>query len=56
MPRPTKAFRRVKVNAAAAFKRGEKTEAYKMWEDAAKSYRAHREKKRSKNKAADGAS
>lgn len=50
MPRPTKAFRRQKVNAAAAFKRGEKAEAYKLWEEAAKGYRAHRAKKLTKNK------
>ena len=54
MPRPTKAFRRQKINAAAAFKRGEKPAAYKLWEEAAASYKAHREKKRNKNKATEG--
>lgn len=54
MPRPTKAFRRQKINAAAAFKRGEKKEAYKLWEEAAASYKAHRDKKKTKNKAAEG--
>lgn len=50
MPRPTKAFRRQKINAAAAWKRGEKKEAYKLWEEAAASLKAHRDKKRNKNK------
>lgn len=56
MPRPTKAFRRQKTNAAAAYKRGERAEAYKLWAEAAKSYRAHREKKRTKGKTAEAAS
>ncbi len=56
MPRPTKAFRRQKVNAAIAFKRGEKAEAYKLWEKAAASLKEHRQKKKTKNKpAAEGA-
>lgn len=56
MPRPTKAFRRQKLNAAAAFKRGERAEAYKLWEEAAKGYREHKAKKLAKNKPAEGAS
>jgi hypothetical protein len=57
MPRPTKAFRRQKTNAAAAYKRGERAEAYKLWEEAAKSYREHKNKKKNKSKAgAEGAS
>lgn len=56
MPRPTKAFHRQRVNAAAAWKRGEKTEAYKLWEAAASSLKEHAEKKRNKKKkAADAA-
>lgn len=55
MPRPTKAFRRQKVNAAIAFKRGDKAEAYKLWEKAAASLKEHRQKKKTKNKAAEGA-
>lgn len=56
MPRPTKAFRRQKVNAAAAFKKGNRAEAYKLWEEAAKSYRARLEKKRTKKPAGEAAS
>ena len=53
MPRPTKTFRRMKVNAALAFKRGEKKEAYALWEKAAAGMKDHREKKRNKNKPAE---
>lgn len=52
MPRPTKAIRRHKINAAAAWKRGEKKEAYKLWEQAAKEYRERLEGKRNKKKKA----
>jgi hypothetical protein len=56
MPRPTKAFRRQKINAAIAYKRGDKAEAYKLWEKAAASTKQHGYKKRNKNKiAADAA-
>ena len=37
MPRPTKTFRRQKINAALAYKRGDREEAYKLWEQAAQS-------------------
>jgi len=50
MPRPTKAFHRMRLNAAAAWKRGAKKEAYALWEKAAAGQREHREKKRNKNK------
>ena len=53
MPRPNKAFRRQKINAAIAWKRGDKKEAYKLWEKAAKGTKEHREEKRHKNKAAE---
>lgn len=53
MPRPTKAFRRMKINAAIAYKRGEKKEAYKLWEKAAAGMKEHREKKQNKNKPAE---
>ena len=46
MPRPTKAFRRQKVNAAIAYKRGDRTQAYKLWEQAAKNLREARQQKR----------
>lgn len=52
MPRPTKAFRRIKINAALAWKRGEKTEAYKMWEKAAAGMKEHLEGKRNKKQKA----
>ncbi len=51
MPRPTKVFRRQKVNAAIEWKRGNRKEAYELWEKAAQSLKEHREKKRNKNKA-----
>jgi hypothetical protein len=50
MPRPNKTFRRMKVQAAVAYKRGEKKEAYKLWEKAAAGVKEHREKKINKNK------
>ncbi|MGB0714607.1 MAG: hypothetical protein ACPGXK_01940 [Phycisphaerae bacterium] len=53
MPRPNKAFRRQKINAAIEYKRGNREEAYKLWEEAAKSTREHREKKQNKNKPAE---
>ena len=53
MPRPTKAFRRQRVNAALEWKRGNKKEAYSLWEKAAAGSKEHREKKRNKNKPAD---
>jgi len=45
MPRPTKAFKRQRLNAAEAWKRGEKKEAYDLWAKAAAGSREHREKK-----------
>ena len=54
MPRPTKAYRRQKINAAIAFKRGDRKEAYTLWEKAAKSTREHYVKKHNKNKPAEG--
>ena len=54
MPRPTKAFRRQKINAAIAWKRGDKKEAYKLWEEASASLKDLRAKKKDKNKPADG--
>ncbi len=55
MPRPTKTYRRQKLSAAAAWKRGEKPEAYKLWDKAAASYREHLAKKHNKKKAAEDA-
>ena len=43
----------MKIRAAVAYKRGERKEAYKLWEKAAAGIKEHRAKKRSKNQAAD---
>lgn len=53
MPRPTKVFRRQRVDAQLAWKRGEKKEAYKLWEAAAASMKEHRAKKHKKNKSGE---
>ncbi len=50
MPRPTKAFKRHKINAAIAWKKGERKEAYELWAKAAKGMKEHLDKKRNKNK------
>ena len=50
MPRPNKALRRHKINAAIAYKRGDRKEAYELWEKAATGTKELREKKRNKNK------
>jgi hypothetical protein len=55
MPRPNKTFRRQKINAAIAWKRGDKKEAYELWEKAAKGTKDHRAEKRNKNKPAEDA-
>ncbi len=54
MPRPTKAFRRGKLQAAVAWKRGDRKEAYKLWEKAAAKLKEHRDKKHNKNKSSEG--
>jgi len=53
MPRPTKAFRRQKVNAASEFKKGNRKEAYQLWEKAAQGLKDHQAKKRNKKKPAE---
>jgi len=55
MPRPNKSLRRIKIQAAAAYKRGERKEAYALWQKAAAGVKDHREKKRHKNKPAENA-
>ena len=55
MPRPTKTIRRQRLNAAAAWKRGEKKEAHKLWEEAAASLKEHHAKKQNKKQAAKAA-
>ena len=54
MPRPTKVFRRQKVNAGIAWKRGDRKEAYELWEKAAAALKDHRAKKHNKSKPAEG--
>lgn len=56
MPRPTKAIRRQKLSAAQAWKRGDRKEAYKLWEESAAALKAHRAKKRNKKQSEQGAS
>lgn len=51
MPRPTKAFRRQRVDASIEWKRGNKKEAYELWEKAAQGLKEHQAKKRNKKKA-----
>jgi hypothetical protein len=52
MPRPTKAFRRQKVSAAEEWKKGNRKEAYALWQKAAQGLKDHRAKKLNKNKPA----
>lgn len=55
MPRPTKAIRRIKLNAADEWKKGNHAEAHKLWAKAAGEYKTRLDKKRNKNKPAEGA-
>ncbi len=50
MPRPTKVFRRQKVDAAIEWKRGNKKKAYELWEKAAQGLKDHHDKKHNKKK------
>ena len=50
VPRPTKAFRRHKINASLAYKRGDRAEAYKLWQKASDGLKEFQAKKRNKNK------
>src|SRR3972149_6711230 len=52
MPRPTKAFKRQKINAAAAWKKGDRKEAYVLWAKATKGMQEHLAKKKNKKKPA----
>lgn len=54
MPRPTKAFRTQRLAAVEAWKKGERKEAYKLWEKAATSLKEHRAKKKNKHKVVAG--
>lgn len=51
MPRPSKATRRQKLEAAAAWKRGDKKAAYELWEKAATARKLRLTKKRNKKQA-----
>lgn len=53
MPRPSKAVRRLKVNAALAYQRGDRDEAKKLYLKADSEQKALQAKKRNKNKKAD---
>ncbi|MCH8854265.1 MAG: hypothetical protein IID41_16675 [Planctomycetes bacterium] len=53
MPRPTKAIRRKRLDAVIAYKRGERKEAYKLWETAAAALKEHHAKKHNKKKPAE---
>mgnify|MGYP007073270231 CR=1 FL=1 len=55
MPRPTKAFRRQRIAAASEWKKGNRKEAYELWEKAAKQLKEHTEKKRNKKAKAKAA-
>ena len=44
-------FHRQRLNASAAWKRGDKKEAHKLWEEAAAGQKEHRAKKHNKKKA-----
>jgi hypothetical protein len=55
MPRPNKAFRRQKVNAAAAYKRGDRKEAYELWKKASDGMKELRAKKKDTGQAAETA-
>ena len=52
MPRPTKAFRRQKIQAGIEWKRGNREEAYKLWSKASASLKEARNAKRNRKKIA----
>lgn len=49
MPRPTKAYRRQKVNAAKEWAKGNKAEARKLWKTASDALRTKRTAKRTRH-------
>ncbi len=55
MPRPTKAFHQMRLSAATAWRRGDRKEAYELWEKAAKGSKEHRAKKHTKTQPAEAA-
>jgi hypothetical protein len=54
MPRAAKTHTRQKINASIAYKRGDREEAYKLWEQAAAGRKEHYKKKHNKKKAVEG--
>lgn len=55
MPRPSKATRRQIINAGLDYKRGNREDAYKAWEAAAKNRKERAEAKRNKKQKAETA-
>ena len=51
MPRPNKTMRRQKMNAAIAYKRGDRKEAYTLWQKASTSLKELRQNKRTRHAA-----
>lgn len=52
MPRPNKTFSRIKAEAGSAWKRGERKEAYTLWEKAAAGIKELHDKSQNKKKRA----
>lgn len=52
MPRPAKASNRQRINAAIEFKKGNRKEAYVLWEKAAAARKERLDAKRNKKKRA----
>ena len=55
MPRPNKAIRRQKVNAASEWKKGNREEAQKLWAEADKARKELQAKKRGGKQKPEGA-
>ncbi|MFQ5414612.1 MAG: hypothetical protein ACE5E6_09165 [Phycisphaerae bacterium] len=53
MPRPNKTFTRQRINAGIAYKRGDKKEAYKLWDKAAAGLKELRDAKRKRHHKGD---
>jgi len=52
MPRPAKTSNRQRINASIEFKKGNKKEAYALWQKAADARKERRDAKRNKKKRA----
>ena len=53
MPRPAKAIHRQVINASIEYKKGNRKEAYKMWDKAAAARKERLQAKRNKKKNAE---